>query len=53
MADLPDTVCFKAQRWLTDKLRALAIEERRTLGQMVRVIVERYFEQREKEDSDG
>jgi predicted DNA-binding protein len=44
MADFPDTICFKAPRWMTGRIRELAEAERRPLAAMVRVIVERYLE---------
>ena len=45
MADLPDTICFKSPRWLTDRLRVLATEQRRSLAQMVRVLLEQKLEE--------
>jgi len=40
VADLPDTICFKCSRWMADGIAEQAIEERRTLAGIVRVLVE-------------
>jgi hypothetical protein len=55
MADLPETICFKASVLMRERIQHIAEEEHRTVGQMVRLLVERKLaelERPEKEDND-
>jgi hypothetical protein len=40
MADLPHTICFRASTWMRDRLRELADQDRRKLGDVIRLLVE-------------
>lgn len=45
MADLVKVVCCRLPLWAIDRLRLKAAEDKRSIGQMVRFIVERYLEE--------
>jgi hypothetical protein len=40
MADLPATLSFKAPVWMVEWLRRLAKDQRRTVGNVIRVLLE-------------
>ena len=48
MADLTKVVCFRLPVWAIEGLKELAEEDKRSIGQMVRVIVERELEKKEE-----
>lgn len=51
MADLPTTLAFKTPTWMVERLRVLADHERRSVGNVIRVLLERALGDRDDTDT--
>jgi hypothetical protein len=52
MADLPATISFKSSVWLKERLQRMAREERRKLGDIVRILLEQRLAQIEEKEAE-
>ena len=53
MADLPTTLSFKAPPWMVEWLHGIARSENRTIGNMIRVLLIRIYEESQRRSIDG
>lgn len=53
MADLPTTLSFKAPPWMVEWLQDVAKSENRTVGNMIRVLLIKMYEQSREQDIHG
>ena len=50
MADLPETLSFKSSTWMALRLRRMAADNRRKLGDMIRILLEQKLLEEENKD---